>query len=311
MEHGLETSVLSDVVLPIALAVIMFGMGMSLTWGDFRRVGGLKLAVGVGLVAQLLVLPVLAMGVAIAFTWTVGLAPHLALGLVLLACVPGGATSNMLAYLARADAALSVTLTSIVSLASAFVTPLVFFGATTILFGDASLIQVSLVEMMMLVLVIVAIPILLGMLVRAKRPGFAARAERPARILSVAFLAIVIAGVIVQNGDQFWSLAAQSVPAALTLNLLALGAGFLVARIARLARPQARAISIEIGFQNGTLAIALAVGQLGSPQAAVVPGFYSLVMFVTGGALAWWWARSTPRDARENEDEDVEIIPAS
>lgn len=314
-EPGLQASLATTVLLPAALAFIMFGMGMTLTTSDFTRIGRAPRAVAVGLAAQVLLLPLLGVGVAVAFHHLFGLAPVLALGLILLACCPGGPTSNLVTYLARADTALSVTLTSIASLASALLTPLTFLAATTLVFGEATLIRVSLLEMVVAVALMVVAPVLLGMLTRRHRPSWAARSERPFRIASIAFLALVIAGAILQNRATFWADAAATVPAALTLNVLALAAGLAVARAARLPGDAGRAISIEVGFQNGTLGIALALGQLASPGAALAPAFYSLVMFLTGGALAWWWSRHPPapgprdpprKGGREGEDRRLE-----
>lgn len=288
---GIETSVLTDVVLPLALAVIMLGMGLSLKLDDFRRIVRHPKAVAVGLFSQVIVLPLLAMGVAVAFHKAFGFAPVLVMGLLLLACCPGGATSNLVTYLARADAALSVTITAVNSLAAALTTPLVFWATTSLVFGSPTAVSVSFLEMAALVGVVLVVPILLGLAVSHLRPAWAKGAERPFKVASAAFLALVVAGAIYQNRAEFWSLAAQSVPASIVLNVLTLAAGVGLGRLAGLHRKQARAVSIESAFQNGTLGIAIAVGQLNSPQAAIVPGFYSLVMFVTGGVVAWWWAR--------------------
>ncbi|HWH09322.1 MAG TPA: bile acid:sodium symporter family protein [Candidatus Thermoplasmatota archaeon] len=307
---GLETSLVTDVVLPVALAVIMLGMGLSLTREDFRRVARQPRAVAVGLVAQVVALPLLAMGVAVAFHHLLGLPSILVMGLLLLACCPGGATSNLVTYLARADAALSVSLTAVNSLAAAVTTPLVFWATTTLVFGSPTAVQVSFVEMAGLVALMLVLPIGVGMAVRETRPAWAARAERPFKVASAAFLVLVVAGVVAQNRAEFWTLAAQSVPASVALNVLVLGAGLLLGRLAGLHRRQARAVAIEGAFQNGTLGIALAVGQLGSAQAAIVPGFYSLVMFLTGGALAYVWARDERRRAREAPVDDEAPAPA-
>lgn len=308
---GIETSIVTDVVLPLALAIIMFGMGLALRGEDFRRIAREPKAVAIGLFTQVIVLPIIAMGVAVAFHKLFGLQPILVMGLLLLACCPGGATSNLVTYLARADAALSVTVTSVNSLAAAVTTPLVFWATTTIVFGSATAVSVSFVEMAILVALMIVLPIVLGMMVARWRPAFSARAEGPFKAVSAVFLLLVIAGAIYQNRGEFWSLAAQSVPASLALNVLALAAGVGIGRLAGLHRRQARAVSIETAFQNGTLGIALAVGQLNSPQAAIVPGFYSLVMFVTGAAVAWWWARDEKRRVTEAAPVDVVETPSS
>lgn len=288
---GLETSFTTEVLLPIALAVIMLGMGLSIRVADFRRIARQPRAFAFGLLAHAVVVPLIACVVGIVFNRVFGLEPILVLGLILTACCPPGATSNLVTYLARADAALSVSITSVNSLAATITTPLAFLGATTLVFGSSSFIQVSFVKMAGEVALVIVMPVLVGMLIGHLRPSWAKRAATPSKIISTVFLFAVIAGVIAQNRGQFVELAVATVPASIALNVLALAAGLGLARIARLGRRQARAISIEAGFQNGTLGIALAITQLGSARAAIVPGFYSLCMFATGAFVAWWWAR--------------------
>ncbi|HLE97394.1 MAG TPA: bile acid:sodium symporter family protein, partial [Candidatus Thermoplasmatota archaeon] len=303
--EGLVTNALSDVVLPLALAVVMFGMGMSLTGADFARIARQPRAVAVGLVAQVLVLPVVAALVAVLFLRVFAWPDTLVLGLLLLACCPGGTTSNLVTWLARADAALSVTVTAVNSIASAITTPLAFLVLSRVVLGEGARVQVSFLEMAGLVVAVVVVPVVLGMLLRRVRPVWASRAERPMRLFSALFLALVIAGVIFANRADFWTLAARSVPAVLVLNILALGSGLVLGRLAGLSTAQERAVSIEVGFQNGTLGIAIAVGQLGSAEAAIIPGFYGLVMFATGGVLAWIWSRDVARQGRA-----VTLVPS-
>lgn len=292
---GLETSVLTEVGLPAALAIIMFGMGLSLSGDDFRRVVRMPRGVIAGLLAQVLVLPVAAVLTAFVFYAFFDLEDTLIVGLLLLSACPAGTTSNLVTWLARADAALSVSLTTVNSLGAAITTPIAFLATTTFLFGTGQVVSVSFAEMAALVVVVVALPVLLGLLVHTWKPGFAAKAERPFRIMSAVLLALVIVAVIFQNRADFFALARASVPAALVLNVLALAGGYWTARAFRLALPQARAVAIETGFQNGTLGIAIATAQLASPRAAIVPGFYSLSMFATGAVVAWWWARDAKR----------------
>ena len=301
MADGLATGVVTDVLLPLALAVIMFGMGLTLTPDDFRRVGRAPKAVAVGLAGQVLLVPMLAMGVAIAYHAAVGTRESIVLGLLLLASCPAGTTSNVVTYLARADAALSVSVTTVNSLVAVVTTPLLFLGMTRLLLGDAASIEVSVLEMVALVLAIVVAPIVVGLLVGRRWPRFATVSERPFRIASSLLLVLVIALAVYQNRVGFWSLAAAAVPISLALNVLALAGGLLLGRLVGLSDFQARAVSIEAGFQNGTLGIALAVTQLDDAVAALVPGFYSLTMFVTGAAVAAWWAR----DARRRGDAAV------
>lgn len=295
MADGLASGLVTDVLLPLALAIIMLGMGMTLTPDDFRRVLRAPKAVAVGFAGQVLLVPLLAMGVVTAFHYAFGTSASILVGLLLLASCPAGTTSNVVTYLARADAALSVSVTTVNSLLAAVTTPLLFLGMTRLLLGDAASIQVSVLEMVGLVLAIVVVPIVLGLLLRRARPRLALRAERPFRIASSLLLVLVVALAVYQNRVGFWGLAASAVPISLALNVLALAGGLAVGKLAGLGDFQARAVSIEAGFQNGTLGIALAVAQLDDAVAALVPGFYSLTMFATGAAVAWWWARDARR----------------
>ncbi|MEK6974795.1 MAG: bile acid:sodium symporter family protein [Candidatus Thermoplasmatota archaeon] len=294
-DSGLASGIVTEIFLPLALAIIMFGMGMTLTPDDFRRVLRAPKAVAVGLAGHVLLVPLLAMGVVVAFHYLFHPPEAILLGLLLLASCPAGTTSNVVTYLARADAALSVSVTTVNSLAAVVTTPLLFLGMTRLLLGDASAIEVSVVEMVGLVLAIVVLPIVFGLLLRRARPRIALAAEKPFRIASSLLLVLVIAVAVYENRVGFWSLAGSAVPISLALNVLALAGGLWLGKLVGLADFQARAVSIEAGFQNGTLGIALAVSQLDNAVAALVPGFYSLTMFVTGAAVAWWWARDTRR----------------
>ncbi|MEM3086765.1 MAG: bile acid:sodium symporter family protein [Halobacteria archaeon] len=290
-EPGFVTSQFSDFLVPAGLAVVMFGLGLGLTGADFRRVPRAPRAVALGLAAQVVALPLLAVGVALLFHRGLGLGPVLVQGLLLVACCPSGAVTNFFTYLARGDLALSVTLNGVVSVASAVTTPIAFVATSVLVLGSAPEVAVSFTGVAGVVLALIVAPMLLGMLLRNRRPGLALRAEKPFRLGAMAFLAFIVAGVIYANRENFAQLILLSGAAVLALNILAFGSGFLLARLARLGEPETRAISMEVGFQNGGLGIALALGQMQSPPMAVVPGVYSLLMFFVGGIAAWLWAR--------------------
>lgn len=290
----LETSLVTDLFLPLVLAIMMFGMGLSTPVRLFKDVGRRPKGLVLGLVGQLIALPLVAIAVVSLFHPT-GMDRDIAVGLLLLGALPGGATSNILAHLCRGDTALSIVLTAITSLLALLWTPLVLLGATAWLYGEGVAVTLSFVDVMALVLVVITIPVLSGIAVARKWPGFAEQADKPFRIGGIAFLAILVAAAIFENRVGFWDKAGQAVPAALVLNLVAMGAGYLLGRVTDGARR--RSIVIEVGFQNGTFGIVLATTQLDSATAALSPAFYSLVMFATGGALAWLWARRDPEPA--------------
>lgn len=291
----LETGVVTDVLLPLALAVFMFGMGLATPVRAFREATLKPRGLALGLAGQLIALPLLAILVVVAFHPT-GMGRDIALGLLLLGALPGGATSNVLAHLSRGHTALSIVLTAITSLTAILWTPVVLLGATHLLYGDGILVQVSFTDIAALVVAIIAVPVVAGILVARRWPAFAMAADKPFRLGAIVFLVLLVGAAIAQNRVGFWDKAALAVPAALVLNLLAMGAGWLLGLAVDGA--QRRTIVIEVGFQNGTFGIVLAATQLDSATAALVPAFYSLVMFATGGLLAAWWARRAPTGPR-------------
>ncbi len=290
----LETSVVTEVLLPLVLALLMFGMGLSTPVRAFREAALRPKGLFLGLAGQLIALPLLAILVVVVFDPT-GMERDIAIGLLLLGALPGGATSNVLAHLSKGDSALSIVLTAITSIASVLWTPMVLLGATRLLYGEGVLVAVSFADVMALALVVIAIPVVLGTLVARRFPRFSAAADKPFRISGVIFLALLVAAAIAQNRDGFWEKAALTVPAALALNVAAMGVGWLLGRFVDGA--QRRSIVIEVGFQNGTFGIVLATTQLDSATAALSPAFYSLVMFATGALLGAMWARREPAPA--------------
>lgn len=296
--EGLETSIISDVFLPIALGLIMLGVGMGIRIKDLKEVFAQPKHLVAGLIGQLILLPLGAMLVVwIAVTWF-GLETQLAIGLLLLAALPGGATSNMLTFLARGDTTLSVGLTAITSLMSWILTPSILFGTTYLLYGTGEDITVSFVTVAQITAAVVAGPVLIGMAIGARFPDAHRHVDKPLRIFSIVLLFVLIAGIIFQNREGFWDFARDTIPAAGALNVVALAAGFFVAWIAKAGLARQKSIVIEVGFQNGTFGILLATTQLDSARAALMPGFYSLFMFLTGGLLAAaWGARADATEA--------------
>lgn len=288
-------SALTTVLLPLALAVVMLGLGLSLTVDDFRRVGRQPRAVVVALGCQLVLLPALCFGLVLAF----GLSPMLAVGMMLLAASPGGTTANLFSHLYGGDVALNITLTALNSVIAVATLPVVtnlafaYFEPDT---GDGS-VGLQLGKTLQ-VFAIVLVPVAIGMLVRNRAPGFAARMDRPVRILSVVVLAAVIIGTIVAErenvADYFGSVGLVS----LVFCLASLGLGYGVPRLLDVEHRQALASSMEVGIHNSTLAIAIAVSVLGEVTLAVPAAVYAIVMFptaaVVGKLIAQAGSRRTP-----------------
>lgn len=283
----MEESVLTSVVLPAALFLIMLGMGLSLVVDDFKRVVAYPKAAITGLFCQLVLLPACGFALAKAF----GLRPELAVGLMIIAACPGGVTSNLIAHVARADTALSVTLTAINSVVAIFTIPLIVgFGLEYFL--DASQgIELPVLKTIGQVFGITAVPVAIGMFIRARKPGFAERMDRPSRIASTVVFVLIVAGIIAANLDLLREHFAALSAVTFTLNLVTMGLGLLAGKVVRLPARQTLTVAIEAGIQNGTLAIVIATSILKQGDMALPGGFYSLVMFVSGAAIMIYGSR--------------------
>ena len=283
---------LKTVFLPLALFIIMLGLGMSLTLADFRRVIVAPKAKLLGLANQLLLLPLVALGLAHLFR----LPPELAVGLMLVAACPGGPTSNIITHLSRGDTALSVTLTAVASVITVFTIPLVVGWSMIHFLGEGAAISLPFGKTVLQLVIVTILPIAIGMALHAARPAWTARLGRPVNILSIVFLALVILAAVLREeelGRQF----REAGPAAVALNLVTMTLGFATAAWFGLPTRQRLTISIESGIQNGTLALAIALGILDSSRLAVPAVVYSLFMFVTGGFMILIFGRARNRAA--------------
>lgn len=277
----MEDSLLTKVFLPLALFIIMWGLGLSLTIADFKRGAKQPLPVVLGIVCQMVILPMLGFGVAMAM----GLSGALAVGLVILSLCPGGVTSNLLSFLSKGDLALSITLTAISSVLAPFTVPLIANIAFSQFGMDPQAVSLPIPKTMLTLVAITIVPVGIGMVIRAKRPSFARAAERPIRIASALFLVLIIAGVVKQNWANLGAFFAQAGWAAFALNVASMTVGFAAAKAFRLKKPQATTIGLEVGIQNGTTAIFITGTLLADPTMSIAPAVYSLIMFGTGAAF--------------------------
>jgi len=274
---------MTTIMLPIALFVIIFGMGLMLTPEDFLRVVRSPKAKLIGLSCQLVLLPLVAVALALALR----LPGELAVGLIIVASCPAGAVSNVLTHLAKGDTALSVTLTSISSIVSVFTLPWIIGWALDYFLGAGAAVVLPFWKTLGQLALVTILPLVLGMLAKHARPALAARLARPANVFSMIFLAVIIAAAVggTENlAEQF----RRAGPAAITLNIAAMALAFFVARLAGLARPQRTAICLEVGIQNGTLALGICLGLLHSPTIAMPAVVYCLFMFLSGGLVVAW-----------------------
>ncbi|TAL26504.1 MAG: bile acid:sodium symporter family protein [Frankiales bacterium] len=279
--------------LPIALAIIMFGLGLSLTVGDFRRVARTPRAVAVALVLQVLVLPVVAFGLVVAFD----LDPLLAVGVMLLAASPGGTSANLFSHLFRGDVALNITLTAINSVLAAISIPLItnfaidWFDAG----GELGLQFGKVVQ----VIAIVLIPVGIGMAVRSRWVAFAARADRPVRVFSIAVLVVVAVGALLGERENLAGYAEQVGLVTGIFCLASLSLGYTVARLLRLDEGQAIATSMEVGIHNTTIALTIALSVLESTEVAIPSAVYSVLMYVLATAFGYLITRG--RSSRQEQ----------
>jgi BASS family bile acid:Na+ symporter len=273
---------ITDVLLPLALGIIMLGLGLSLTVADFKRVVVFPRAVFVGLACQMLILP----GVCYAIARGFGLAPELAVGMMLLAASPGGATANLFSHLARGDVALNITLTATNSLLSIVTLPLIVEFSLRAFLSQEQQIPLQFSKVVQ-VFAVVLVPVAIGMVVRARKPAVSQKLERPVRSLSAVFLLLVILAAVLKERANLGGYFHQVGLPALLFNVASMGVGYFVPRLVRISEKQAVAIGMEIGIHNGTLAIAVAMTILGSSAFAIPAAIYSLIMFFTAGAFGW------------------------
>jgi len=268
-------------ILAVCLFIIMFGMGLSLTLADFKRIIQRPKAILIGLLNQVVLLPIIGYLILMFFD----VRPEIAVGIMILAAAPGGPTSNLISHLAKGDTALSVSLTAFSSLITIISLPFIVQFALVEFMGKDQSVQLNIPEIIAQLMVITVIPVALGMLINNKKETFARKMDKPVKIASGVVLALVIVGLIVKEKAKIGGYFADAGMVALLLNIATMLVGFFTAKILKLNRAESVSISIESGIQNGTLAIAVATGVLTNTEFAIAPSIYSLLMFLTGFAV--------------------------
>ncbi|MBW0274960.1 bile acid:sodium symporter [Nocardia sp. MH4] len=286
-------SPLVSVGLPLALAVIMFGLGLSLTVADFTRIAKSPRIVAIALLCQVIALPVVAFGLVLLFD----LPAILAVGVMLLASSPGGTTANLFSHLFRGDVALNVSLTAVNSIIAVATVPLVtnfaigYFdpaegGSLGLQFGKV-----------VQVFAIVLVPVAIGMLVRRSSAAFADRMDRPVRIGSAVTLLLVILGTVATESDTLTESFAQVGGITVLFCLISLTVGYFLPRLLGVPDRQAIACSMEVGIHNSTIAITIAVSVLDSTEMAVPAAIYGILMFPLAAAFGYLITRRQPKAA--------------
>ncbi|PCJ67187.1 MAG: bile acid:sodium symporter [Bacteroidetes bacterium] len=271
----------STLILGLALIFTMWGMGLSLVMADFKRVLQKPKAIAIGLLNQLILLPLIGYGL----LCLIPTSPEVAIGIMVLAACPGGPTSNLLSLLAKADTALSVTLTAITSIITIFTIPFIINFALEQFAGEGQSIQLNVIKTIGQMFLVIIVPMALGMLIKHLNSNFADKMAKPIRIISVILLALIIVGIIISKRDVILSYFVQAGVLAVLLNVSTMLVGFITARLFSLSAKQSTTISLESGIQNGTLALAIAATLLNNTDYGIAPAVYSLIMYISGGIL--------------------------
>ena len=286
------TTIITQIFLPISLAIIMFGMGLTLVVKDFTRLFTYPKEVIIGLTNQLVFLPLIGFLIIILFN----LNSSMAIGIMILSLCPGGPTSNLITQVARGNIGLSVTLTALASLITVFTIPIILSKAITYFTGETDIvIELPILQTMIQILVITVIPVSIGMLIRKKNEAFAARMERPMRIASTVLFIIIFLLVMFANKDLIVQAMKEVGLATLLLNLSTMTLGYLTAKVFGIKGKSQISITIESGIQNGTLAFVIATTILNNVEMGLPTGAYSIWMFITGAILMWRLGRSSDK----------------
>ena len=277
----MESSIFA-VLTPLVLATIMFGLGLSLSIDDFKRVLTYPKAAFVGLFCQMLVLPVLCFFIAILFD----LPPTLAVGLMLLSASPGGASANLFSHLANGDVALNISLTAINSVLTLFTLPFIVSFSVTHFMQSGDIIPMQFKEIVQ-VFAIVLVPVACGMMLKSKLPARSAIVEKYGKIAPAVFLISMIIGVIIKERARLSNSLELISLAVLTLNLISMAIGYFIPKLFKLEKKQAIAIGMEIGIHNCILAMFVASTILKNDEMIFPAAIYSIIMFFTAAAFGF------------------------
>ena len=270
-------NIVTDLFLPLALAFIMFSLGLGLTGVDFLRVIKQPKDFFVGAVSQIILLPIVAF--ILVKIWPIS--PELAIGVMIIAAAPGGVTSNILTAFAKGDVALSISLTAIISLLSVITVPFILISSLNLL-GSESIVQnISLVSMAMSMFLIVTVPVIIGMIFRKFAENIAIKFESITKKISVVLFIIVLLGAILAEKDNIVSYFVDAGFITLVLNILMMIIAFYIAQLLGTGTAQKKCIAIECGLQNGTLAIFVGTTLFGGGAFIIPAATYSLIMFAT------------------------------
>jgi BASS family bile acid:Na+ symporter len=276
----MDTAIFSKYLLPVVIGLIMFNLGLSLTLKDFKRTFTLPRALIIGLCCQMLLLPIVAFGLA----YISNLPPAIKVGIVIIAACPGGATSNLITYLLKGDVALSISLTAINSILILFSIPGIVYLALNAFLDKETIISLPFIQTVLKILFMILLPTFLGLITRMKLPRLAKSMERYMKYFTTLLLVIVFAFTISDNNSRTnnsMHMYISTMPYALGLNLIGMFSGYFFGRIFSFVKKKQITLAIEVGIQNSALAITIASSQvfLGNAQMAVPAVIYGMFTF--------------------------------
>ena len=281
MENLEIVTLVNSVVIPLCLFLIMMGMGMTLITNDFKRVLKYPKAVSIGLLNQLILLPI----IGFALANIMPLRPEYAVGVMLLVLCPGGTTSNLFTFLAKGDVALSVTMTAIASVVTVFSIPVVLSFSLIHFMGAGSEFQLPIIKTMISLFVITILPISIGMLIKRFAPRVADSSQVIVSRFGVTFLTFLVVFLSYVQRDIIVEALIATGPVSLLLNLSTMALGYYSSKWLGLNLAQRTSITMEVGLQNSTLSIFMALTLLSNYDMSMTPAIYTLVMFLTAGIL--------------------------
>ena len=265
-------------IAPIALALIMLGLGLGLTVKDFKRVLTTPKDFLVGIICQLILLPIIAYLIILVLSLPI----EIALGLMIIASAPGGVTSNVLTKFAKGDVALSISLTAVGSLISIISVPFIVFTSADLLNVTEMSKEITMTGIAIKMALVVTVPVIFGMIIRSFADNFISSNLKMINKITGLLFIIVFIAVWVEERENIFSYLAQAGTAVLALNIIMMILAFYIAKFFASGIPQKKCISLECGLQNGTLAVFVAT-QIFDNVAYVVPtAAYALIMYITG-----------------------------
>lgn len=289
----MQSSIAVSIGLPVALVIIMLGLGLSLKFDDFTRVFTKPKPILIGLFCQVVLLPLFCLGL----VYVSDLPASIAVGMMLLAASPGGTSATIFTHLARGDVALSLMLAAVTSLLALVTIPIIANGSLMLFYGEANTVYLQISQVLQIFAVAI-VPALVGVYIRSLYPAVAARLDRPVKTLATVFLALVVIFALVSQ----WKVVMQWAPAigatVLIFNVASLLVGYYAPRLMGVERSQTVAITMSVSIHNAALVIALALSEymLNNAEMAIPPALYGVIAYVTGGIAVWLLNRGPMKD---------------